>query len=138
MAEQYHQSAMVKLGARLGAYLGVSTDKLDHLGVTNDLMGVRVGAGRVTAIGGKTDGAILEDLIVEANQLVVIEPSIPIEPYRYHMIVTINTELLRCGSVCAPTIVAPGHGKDLIVSFRAAKKTDLKSLDFVFELYMLD
>lgn len=133
-------SAMVKLGnaSRTGSYLGIPSTGKDEVMVTQDLMGIRLRAGRVEAVGGKSDGTTIEDKIVDANQQVLIYPPVALNPRQYHILLTCNPALLRYGMVSCPSLIDPKESDNVVIAFKAARKTDLNEFDHIFELNMLD
>lgn len=133
-------SSMVKLGtpSRTGSYLGIPAGSHEHIIVSGDMMTIRLRAGNVQAIGGKRDGEILEDRVVEANQQVVIFSPVVLKPMRYHTFLSANPELFYKGLVCHPNIVEPGATTDILISFKANKRTDLNDFAYIFALNMID
>lgn len=136
------KSSLVKVGmpGRAGQYLGLKSDSIGKVIPTKDNMGIRMRAGDVLVVAGKQDGTILssENRVVEANQYVLISPEFIPAPYRYHVVITFNTALMEWGQVTCPSLIAPGHGDQIKIGFRASKKTDLNQFSHIFELYMLD
>lgn len=130
-------NSVVKLGAQ-PAKLGLTAADKHNTETTNSLMGIRIKAGEVIIVGGKSDGEHITDGIVEANQQVIIYPAATLKPIKYQTFVSINPELLLHGMCSHATIIEPGRGEDIYIAFKAGRRTDLKSLQYLICVYMID
>lgn len=129
--------ALIKLGSQPNK-LGITSLAREFITSTNDLMGLRMKHGKIVRVGGKEDGQAVEGQIIEANQQVLIYPAATISPVKYQVLVSINPALLKNGMFSHPHIIQPGEGEDIVVAYKAGRRTDLAEIDYMFNLYMVD
>lgn len=130
-------SSIIKLASNINK-LGIKSSDQIELKSTPDLLGIRMGVGEIVAVGGKLDGTTLTDKVIEANQSVLIYPSLKVYPIKYHTIMSVNADLYKHGIVSHINLVEPGRGQDIFVQFRASHKIDLSELKTLVTLYMID
>ena len=98
--------------------------------------GALIAGGVVTVIGGKSDGEVLSDFVVQSGQTVKIDLGV-VNVRNYNAMVTVNTELFSEGIVNCPTILDPGKN-NLFLIFSARKKIDLKTLTHFVTIFLID
>ena len=131
-------SSLVRLGpGKSGGPLGIGSEGIESAILTEYMRSIQLKAGNITRIGGQHDGEIIEGE-VPANSRVYMTPSVPLRPRKYEIIISYNPELLKYGSVSCPALIGPNKGADIILHFHAAKKVDLSTFDYIFELSMID
>lgn len=133
-------SALVKLltSSRVGGPLGIPADANPELyDFTLDAMGVRVAAGKCVVVGGQNDGSTISDGLVQANQKVIVYPALDLRPDRYTLLLGYNNALAEHGTVSISPVAFP-EPEAIRLVFKADRKTDLKEVGHIFEIYMAD
>jgi len=131
--------SIVRLGpGKSGGPLGITSHGLDHTILTPQMRSLKFKSGDIVRVGGPNDGALITDGEVPANARVTIHLSTPVNPRRYEVLIGYNPELLKSGSVSCPNIIGPGRGDEIALHFHAGKKVNIRELDYIFELFMID
>jgi len=130
-------SALVKLLGQEGLF-GIKSTKSGEFRIhPQDKMCMLADAGLIINL---KDGSEIEDNVINANQTVLIKPSLPLSPTRYHALVSHNPQLSLAGALVSPVslIVRPGEEDMIGLIVRASKKVDLSEISHIFELYQID
>lgn len=131
-------SSVLKLGpGKTGGPLGILGTDGSHIKYTVDLRAVQLAAGNCVRVGGQNDGEVVEDGDLNPNARYLIYPVVTLNPSRYNLILGYNQELLKYGTISAPPMLRAGN-KDIFLSISVNKKFNIKDLDHVFELSMID
>lgn len=126
-------SALVKLAPKYKWLNLPAEDKL-LLIQTPDLMGAMIPAKEVEILGGEKSGEITDE--VKQGQLVKIRPSARLNISRYTALLGYNPKLGELGQVnCTPFLPA---GQEVFITVKAYKAFNIKDLEYVFTLYLLD
>lgn len=133
------QSSIVKImtPARLSTYLGIRQDEQGKVMHGEDYFSIKIKSGVIVVVGGQKDGTVVDT--VETNQKVRIYPEVLLNPERLPIIMGYNRVLEEYGAVSVPFVLPPKLGaEEYYLSFKADKKINIKDLDFVFQIYLLD
>lgn len=117
--------------------LGITPEYRSKVASTDDNLGVLI-PGKFIILSGEDSGKEVTDGIVRLNQVIKIEPSIPLQTNRYTILVGYNPLLGEVGSVSCPSILPPGVPVSMTIkayrNFEIAQYTDMYS----FIIYALD
>ena len=116
---------------RIGKYLGPGQDVV---GQTKDGIGVVLSGGPAELLSGPSKGESVTE--VKLNQFVKIRPVAPIPTNKYTLFVSYNPKLAELGTVSCPNY--PESGDDVFLTLKAGKSFDLKDLEYIFKIYLVD
>lgn len=129
--------AVVKAGtiAKARAIFGVGPDRPAEL--TTDGFGVRLPLSYIQRLGAKTTDSDT-GRVIKANSRALVMSG-PLNPLRYHFLISFNPVLLNYGLVSCPSFIS---FKDIeggvVLQFAAISQIDLSILDWIFELRAID